>query len=131
MLHLLAWLGVLTAGIYLLLLGGAAVARPDATKRFLGSFASSARAHFAELIVRLVLGAAFVVTAPAMAFSAVFDAFGWLLIATTLVLVWVPWRWHQRFTAWSVPMATRSMTLFSIGPLVGGIVILYALLGPQ
>jgi hypothetical protein len=129
-LPLLASLGVLTAGIYLLILGGAAALRPAATKRFLSSFASSARAHVAELLVRLILGAAFIVAAPRMMFSAVFDAFGWLLVATTLVLVWIPWRWHQRFAAWSVPMATRSMPLFSVGPLVGGVVILYALLGP-
>lgn len=127
----LAWLGVLAAGLYLLLLSAASVLRPDATRCFLGSFASSARAHFAELFVRLALGAAFIVTAPGMKFSAVFAALGWLLVATTLVLVWVPWRWHQRFAAWSVPMATRSMTIFAIGPLAAGAVVLYALLGSK
>jgi len=123
----LAWLGVLTTGIYLLLLGGASIVRPDATRRFLGSFASSARAHYIELFARLVLGAAFIVAAPQMQFSEVFVAFGWLLITTTMVLLVVPWRWHRRFAAWSVPMATRSMTTFAIGPLVAGAVVLYSL----
>ncbi len=121
-------LGVLAAGIYLLTLGLSSIIRPDDTQRFLASFASSARAHFVELSARLVLGAAFIAAAPKLKFSTLFVVFGWVLVATTLVLLAVPWTWHHRFASWSVPIATRNMALFAIGPLAGGIVVLYALL---
>lgn len=122
-------LGVLTAGIYLLALGMSSIVRPESTQRFLSGFAGSAPAHFVELFTRLVLGAAFIAAAPGLAFSPLFVVFGWMLVATTLILVALPWRWHCRFARWSVPIATRHMGLFGIGSLAGGIVVLYALLG--
>lgn len=122
-------LGVLAAGLYLVVLGLAALIRPEGTRRFLAGFAGSARAHFVELFTRLALGAALISTAPQMKLSALFAVFGWVLIATTLVLLAVPWTWHQRFAAWSVPFATRKMPLFAMGSLAVGVAVLYALLG--
>ncbi len=123
------FLCVSAAGVYLFTLGLASIIRPAETQRFLMSFASTARAHFLELFTRLVFGAAFVALAPAMTFPTVWAAFGWVLIATTLLLFVVPWRWHQRFASWSVPLATKRMTLFAIGPVLGGVAILYSLFG--
>lgn len=102
---------------------------PEGTRRFMARFASSRRAHFVEMSIRLLLGVAFISIAPAMKYSSVFGGFGWLLVATTVVLVALPWRWHHRFASWSVPLATRSMTLFAVGATLGGIALLYSLLG--
>jgi hypothetical protein len=124
----LATAAVLAAGVYLLGLGVASMIVPERTRRFLGGFARSARTHFAELIIRFLLGAAFIVTAPQMRLSPVFIVFGWILVGTTGVLVLIPWRWHHRFASWSVPLATRRMALFALGPLAGGVVVLYSLL---
>ncbi|MBA3949937.1 MAG: hypothetical protein H0X44_08345 [Acidobacteria bacterium] len=124
----LSSLGVLAAGIFLLSLGLSSLIRPADTQRFLASIASSARAHFVEMFARLALGAAFISAAPRLKFAALFVVFGWVLVATTLVLLAVPWKWHRRFASWSVPIATRNMALFAIGPVAGGIVVLYALL---
>lgn len=120
-------LGVLAAGIYLLTLGLFSIVRPESTRRFLSAFASSAQAHFVELLARLVLGGAFIAAAPGLAFSPLFVVFGWVLVATTLVLLALPWRWHSRFASWSVPIATRNMRLFGIGSFAGGVVVLCAL----
>jgi hypothetical protein len=120
--------GVLAGGIYLLALGVAAVTAPESTKRFLGGFASSARTHFTELFVRLAIGAAFIAAAPQMRFSTVFVVFGWVLVATTTMLLVMPWKLHHRFASWSVPLATRRMALFALGPLAGGVAVLYSLL---
>jgi hypothetical protein len=122
---------VLAAGIYLVVLGIVSIIRPDHAKRFLAGHASSARAHFTELVLRLIVGGSLVVSGPQMKFPALFLAFGWVLVGTTVLLLAVPWRVHHRFAAWSVPMATRSMALFAVGALGGGAFVLLSLLLPR
>jgi hypothetical protein len=125
---LLAALPVFAAGLYLVGLGVVSIVSPDRAKRFLAGFASSARAHFAELMIRLVVGASLVLSAPFMRFAGIFIVFGWILIGTTIALFAVPWRLHYRFATWSVPMATRHMPLLAVGSLAGGAFLLIALL---
>jgi hypothetical protein len=54
--------------------------------------------------------------------------FGWVLVGTTLILAFVPWQLHHRFAEWSVPMATRRLPLLGIASIVGGVLLLAALL---
>ncbi|MGE3465814.1 MAG: hypothetical protein AB7J13_02680 [Pyrinomonadaceae bacterium] len=117
---------VVVSAIWLVGLAMAAFARPDVVRDFFGKFASSAFTHFLEMFVRLVVGAAFVVYAAQMKFSVVFTAFGWLLIATTAVLLFVPWKLHRRFAERSLPMVYKWMTVFGVVSLFGGVFILYS-----
>jgi len=131
MVNVLVSVPVLLAGIYLVGLATVAIVSPERAKLFLASFASSAFVHFLELFVRLISGAALVLYAPQMKFSGFFAVFGWVIVVTTLGLFLVPWRWHHRFANWSVPLATRNMTLFAFGSLVGGLFVLLSFfLGP-
>lgn len=131
MADVLASVPVLLAGLYLVALAAVALVSPGRAKRFLASFASSAAAHFFELFVRLVVGAALVLYAPQMKFPGVFTVLGWVIVVTTIGLLAVPWRWHRRFAAWSVPYATRDMRLFALGSLTVGLsVLLSVVLGP-
>ncbi|MEP7380600.1 MAG: hypothetical protein ABI910_02885 [Gemmatimonadota bacterium] len=122
---------VILAAAYLIGLGIAALLRPESAKRFLERFASSASAHFAELAVRIVVGASLVRSAERVQFATGFRVFGWLLIGTSVVLLAVPWQLHHRFAAWSVPMATKRLPLLALGALLGGGFLLYALLLPR
>lgn len=126
--RLLAALPVYAAGLYLVGLGFVSMVSPNRAKRFLAAFASSARAHFTELMVRIVVGAALVLSSPLMRFSGIFLVFGWVLIGTTIALAAVPWRLHHRIATWSVPMATRHMPLFAVGALAAGAFLLVSLL---
>lgn len=127
---MLASIIVLLAGLYLVVLAVVAFVSPERAKSFLSSFAGSANAHYLELMLRFVTGAAFVIYAPEMKFPVIFFVFGWVLIVTTIVLVVLPWRLHHRFASWSVPMATRRMPLLALGSLAGGaFVLLSAFLG--
>lgn len=128
---MLASIAVLLAGLYLVGLAAVATVSPQRAKVFLSSLASSAFAHFLELFVRLVIGAALVVYAPQMKFTRAFVVFGWVLVVTTIGLFTVPWRWHHRFATWSVPLATRNMPLLAIGSFAGGVLVLLSVvLGP-
>ncbi len=122
----LAGLAVVVSGIWLIGLALVAFLRPEVVKGFFGKFASSAFAHFLEMFVRLAVGAAFVVYAAQMKFSVVFTAFGWLLIATTAILLFVPWKLHRRFADKSLPMVHKWMTVFGVVSLFGGVFILYS-----
>ncbi len=113
MIEVLALAIVLAVSIYFVALGVASLLAPALAKQFLLGFANSSLGHYSELLVRIIVGGAFLIHSQRMLFPAVFDAFGWVLIVTTACLLFVPWRWHQRFAQRSVPVATRHIA--SIG----------------
>lgn len=121
-----AGLLIATAGVWLIGLAVAAVARPDSVKRFFDKFASSAFAHFLEMFLRLIFGVSFVYYAVRMKSPLIFTAFGWLLIVTTAVLVFVPWKLHRKFADRSLPMVNKWMTLFGAVSFLVGAFILYS-----
>jgi|CXWL01.1.fsa_nt_gi hypothetical protein len=117
---------VVLAGIWLIGLATVSFAKPESVNHFFDKFASSAFSHFLEMFLRLTVGIAFVIYAPRMKFSVAFTVFGWLLIVTTAVLLFVPWKLHRRFADRSLPMLTSRMTLFWLVSVFGGIFILYS-----
>lgn len=116
---------VLTA-VYFVALGSAALFAPQGAARFLLGFAASAPRHYAELALRLVVGAALVVQAPRLLFADAFVLVGWGLLATTAGLLLVPWRWHRRFAADAVPRALRHLPLLGAASLALGALLITA-----
>jgi hypothetical protein len=127
----LATIGVSLTALYLLVLGGAALVRPELAKTFLGGFVSSAATHFTELTLRILAGAALISAAPRMIGAPAVNAFGWILVGTSLVLTVVPWRVHQRFAAWSVPRATQHLPLIGVASAAAGCALVAALWIPR
>jgi hypothetical protein len=123
-LNLVALSVVVLAGLYLVALGAGAWRAPARVVRFLGGFAGSARVHYLELALRLAVGAAMLLAAPVVRHPAVFTGFGWILVATTLVLAAVPWRLHRRFADRTVPSATRHLPLIAIASCLLGVLLL-------
>lgn len=97
MLSSLAALVVALAGFYFLALGVLAFTAPARVSGFLMGFASSASTHYLELVVRVIVGAACILTAQVVPLSVVFACFGRVLVGTTAVLFLVPWKVHRRF----------------------------------
>lgn len=130
MIDLLAPAGVLLTGSYLVGLAAVLLLSPARAMRFLGGFAGSAAAHYGELVLRLLAGGALLVHAPRMRFSGAFVLAGWVLVLTTAALLAVPWQWHRRFAAWTVPRAVRHPGLLAAGSfLMGGFVLASLLFG--
>lgn len=117
---------IVLVGLYLLALGAVSLAAPSRASRFLLGFASTPFVHFSELFLRGVVGVALVLYAPRMALAEAFGLFGWVLLVTTVCLIFVPWRWHQRFAQHAVPHATRHMTLMGLASLILGGLLLAA-----
>lgn len=121
---------VVASGVWLLGLGIACLFVPQQAGRFLSGFASNARVHVLEQALRLVAGTGFVLFAPRMAFPWVFEILGWILIGTSVMLLLIPWRWHQRFARQVVPIAIRYIKLYALGALLFGFFVFYSLILP-
>lgn len=117
---------VVLFAVYLLGLAAASLFLPAHARRFLERFASTARAHYLEMLVRLLVGCAFVSYSPHMLWFQAFLVLGWLLVISTVVLLLIPWRWHRKFAQIVVPPITRHVWLFGLVSLPLGGVILFA-----
>lgn len=117
---------VATVGFFFLGLGIASLVAPQGASRFLLGFAGSASKHYLELALRVLAGSAFVLAAPRLPCSRVFGLFGWVLLGTTAVLIFVPWHGHRRFAQRVVPGALRLLPLVGIASIVAGGVVLSA-----
>lgn len=126
MIETLALAIVVLAALFLLGLAAASFFAPSHAARFLGGFASSARAHVLEMAMRLIAGCAFVAYAPRMLYPGAFLLFGWVLVVSSLVLLLLPWRWHHRLARSVVPPIIHRVWLFGIISLPLGGVILFA-----
>lgn len=126
MIDLLASAVIVAAGLYLIALGVGCFVRPNAAAAFLLGFASSAFVHYRELAVRVVVGAALVAKAAALPYPPLFNAFGWVLIVTSIAMFVVPWRWHRQFAQQAVPYALRSIKLLGACSIALGTVLVAA-----
>ncbi|MEY2867208.1 MAG: hypothetical protein RIQ43_1234 [Pseudomonadota bacterium] len=118
---------VVLAACFFLLFGVLAFVRPARIHGFLLGFAGSALKHYAELLVRLLVGASLLLLSPESAFAGVLSAFGWLLIITTALMALRPWRVHHRFTQSAVPKALQFLPLMGLASLALGAFLLWAM----
>ena len=117
---------VVLTGLYFVGLASISLFAPARAARFLLGFAGSASAHYIELVVRIVVGGAFLLNAPLMLFPGAFVAFGWVLVITSICLFALPWKWHHRFAQKSVPHAVRHLRLIAIASFALGVFVLAA-----
>ena len=116
---------VIVTAIYFACLGVGAFAAPARVRRFLLGFAGSPGAHYLEMGLRIVVGGAFVLAAASLRFPQVFAAVGWVVLLTTAVLLFVPWRLHRRFAAYAVPQALEYLPLLGVSSLAVAGFLLY------
>jgi hypothetical protein len=116
---------VVAFGVFLVGLAALIAIRPRLAERFIRSFASSARAHYAEQALRLIAGGALVMFAPSMWYPDVFRLFGWLIVVTAVALLLLPWRWHYEYGKWAIPLVIRHMKLFALGAVALGLLVFY------
>ncbi len=122
---LLSGIVVVAAGLFLIGLAIVVVVKPVLAERFLNSFASSARAHYTEQALRLVAGSGLVLFSPSMWYAELFAFLGWLIVVTSVGLLFIPWQWHHRFGKWAIPLAIRHMKWYAISAFALGAFILY------
>ncbi len=119
---------VLLFSLFLVALGGVSLIAPEKAKAFLLGFATSAFTHYLEMALRLVVGGSILYQAPHLKYSTAFTVFGWMMIATSAVLLLLPWKWHHRFAEKAVPRALRYLPFVGIVSLALGSAVLISLL---
>src|SRR5262245_19368956 len=120
---------VVVFGFSLITFTGVAFAKPARAERFLMAFASSARTHYVEQSVRILIGAALVVLSSSMWQPNVFWLFGWGLVVSSAALICVPWQWHDRLGERVRPVLVRYLKLYAVGAFALGVLLLYGLFG--
>lgn len=116
---------VVAFGLSLIAFPGVAFAKPASAERFLTAFASSARTHYVEQVVRLVVGAALVVRSPIMWQPKMFWLVGWAIVVSSAVLLCVPWKWHHRLGERVLPLLLRHLRVYAVGSFLFGALLLY------
>ena len=125
--HAVTGVVIAGAGLYLLLLGVAALLTPPRVESFFGRFASSASSHYVEMLIRIAVGASLVHRSPTLPFGEAFVVFGWILLISSGILLCLPWRWHRRFARLVVPHVIRALPLVGLSSIALGLFLLSAL----
>jgi hypothetical protein len=90
---------------------------------------SNWRLQFTEQGLRVLAGVALIARAPACKLPLVFEVAGWLLVATSLLIMVAPIRWHGAYGTWWVkwlpPLVIR---VLSVVPAAAGAGLIYAAL---
>ena len=129
--QLISGLVVVASGAYFIGITVLVFAKPAVAERFFRGFASSARTHFVEQILRVLLGGSLVIYSPAMWQTDIFRLIGWVIVVSSVALMLFPWQWHHRFGKKILPVFIQHMRLYAIGTFAFGAVILYAVFAPQ
>jgi hypothetical protein len=88
---------------------------------------SNLRLQFTEQGLRVVAGIALILRAPVSKFPRVLEVAGWLLVASSLLIMVVPARWHGAYGRWWVgKIAPLTVRLLSPVPLLAGACLIYA-----
>jgi hypothetical protein len=88
---------------------------------------SNWRLQFTEQGLRVLAGVALIVRAPASKLPLVFEVAGWLLVATSLLIMVVPIRWHGAYGRWWVGrIPLLAIRVLSPVPMMAGAGLIYA-----
>jgi hypothetical protein len=118
------------AGLCLIALAVLALVRPALARRFLLGFARTAVAHYAEMAARIVVGLALVIASPRMLYTQFFFWFGMALLASSVVLLCLPWTWHRSMGERLLPGFVRLLVVVGlVSFILGGLLVGATIMG--
>ncbi|UIP07552.1 hypothetical protein LY632_03895 [Erythrobacter sp. SDW2] len=103
-----ALLVVLTGAAWLALVALVCLARPHRAREGLASMGSNWRWQLGEHVPRAIVGLAMVLRAPLAKAPHLLEIGGWFLVASSILILAVPMRWHNRYAVWwaeRIPLA--------------------------
>ena len=115
------------AGLWLVAVGLMMAFRPRYALHVLSLTALNHRVNVAEQLPRLIAGVAMVVRAEASKVPPLFETGGLFVIASSIILLLVPLRWHSAYAVWwsrrLTPTAVRLLAPVSV---IAGAALFYA-----
>ncbi len=105
--------GVFLAGVGLLML-----IRPLKAREYLRKAGSTNLINYSEITIRMIPAAGLVIYSDFSKYPEILKLFGWFMIATSVVLYFVPRRLHHKYALWCadilIPKYIRLISPFSI-----------------
>lgn len=97
-----------TAALFIVLAGAGWLAfvsqvclfRPERAQQSLASMGSNWRWQLGEHVPRAIVGLAMVLRAPLSKAPELLTIGGWFLVATSILILLVPMRWHNHYAVW-------------------------------
>ena len=120
---------VIIFGIFLICVGLLMLFRPTKARDYIRKAGSTNLINYAEITIRMIPAFGLVLSAEISKFPEIFMLLGWFMIATSLVLYFVPRKLHHKYALWCAsilkPTLIRVISPLSI---LFGCAILYAVL---
>ena len=125
------WVAI-AAGVWLIGLGVWMALFPDRALSALAAMGGSPLIHFGEMIIRCLIGGALVGASPASRCPQLIALIGWFLIASALVLMALPRRWHAAYSTWWAARIPRAaIRLIAPASVLGGVALIWSLRWPS
>lgn len=118
-------------GLYLIGLLIITILNKKIAVSYFSSFASSARAHYLEQILRLIIGVSMLSFSKSMLYARFFEIFAWIIIFSTIVLILIPWTWHNRLGKRVIPLTIQHLNFYAVSASILGAFILYCVISPM
>lgn len=118
-------------GLYLIILLIITILNKKVAVSYFSSFASSARAHYLEQILRLIAGISMLSFSKSMLFAQFFEILAWIIVISTIVLILTPWTWHNKLGKWAIPLTVRNLNFYAVSASIFGVFILYCVIRPM
>jgi len=117
-------------GVYLILLLIMVIYKKEKAINFFSSFASSPKAHYLEQSLRMIAGIAVLLYSQKMLYPSIFKYFGWLLIGVSILLFLTPWKLHNKYGEWAIPLTIKYILLYGILAFALGTFIVFCVIKP-
>jgi len=116
---------VILFGVFLIGVGLLMLIRPSNAREYLRKAGSTNFINYSELTIRMIPAAGLVIYSEFSKYPEIFKLLGWFMIATSVVLYFIPRRIHHKYALWCADILTpkyiRLISPFSI--LFGGAII--------
>ena len=89
---------VFAFGLFLIYSGFLMLFNPERARAIIGKAGSTIVINYGELIIRLLLGISFVISAKSNAYELYFRVFGYFLIISAVILMLTPIKTHHKFS---------------------------------
>lgn len=126
---LLAKYIVILFGVFLISVGLIMLSSPTKTRKYLRKAGSTNLINYAEITIRMIPAAGLVIYSELSKYPEIFQFLGWFMIATSLVLYFVPRSIHHKYALWCADILKPNyIRLISPFSLLFGCVIIYSVL---
>jgi len=120
---------VIVFGIFLIEVGLLMLISPNKVRQYIRKAGSTNFINYTEITIRMIPAAGLILYAESSKFPMLFSGLGWFMIATSLVLYFVPRRIHHSYALWCADILKPSyIRLTSPLSILFGLFIIYSII---